>query len=217
MGKTDLTRLYPTAYKASKVPELVRLPPANYLSISGTGDPDGQPFAHAIQALYSVAYTIKFSSKQSGKDFIVPRLEALWSFDTVQFGNPSLDMAPQQIPRESWNYRLLLRMPEFVRPETLTGAIDKVSGKKQLLRAADVTWFNLHEGDCVQLLHTGPFSTEPESLKQIAAFMKEHGLEHNGQHHEVYLSDFRKTPAERLKTILREPVKRQHPEESSEL
>jgi hypothetical protein len=98
-------------------------------------------------------------------------------------------------------------MPEFVKPEDLVNAIDKVSGEKRIQKATAVEWFTLEEGRSVQIMHLGSFSTEPESLKKISVFMDNNRLSRNGLHHEIYLSDFRKTAPEKLRTILREPVK----------
>lgn len=101
----------------------------------------------------------------------------------------------------------MIRLPEFVRTEEISTAIEQVIAKKQLARAREITLFNMREGKVVQMLHTGPFDLEPESLLQMQQFMTAHGLQRNGQHHEIYLSDFRKTAPQKLRTILREPVK----------
>jgi hypothetical protein len=98
-------------------------------------------------------------------------------------------------------------MPGFVSKHDVQQAIDTVVFKKKLDLAKEITLHEMKEGSCVQMLHVGPFDTEPDTLKQIDAFCKEKGLIQNGHHHEIYLSDFRKTSPEKLKTILREPVK----------
>lgn len=205
--KLDLTKQFRQAFTAGKKPEIVELQEAHYLSIEGIGDPSGEAFSENIQALYSTAYGIKFTCKANGNDFIVPKLEALWSFDMTRYADITMAEAPLRIPRNEWNYRLLLRMPEFVEAELALKTAQTVAISKKISQATRIGWFTLHEGKCVQLLHTGPFSTEPESLAVLAAFMDDKKLAHNGLHHEVYLSDFRKTPPEKLRTILREPVK----------
>ncbi|WP_300666118.1 GyrI-like domain-containing protein [Fluviicola sp.] len=207
MTKLDLTKEYKAYYTAKNKPELLTIEKASFLSITGKGDPSGQDYAENIQALYSVAYGVKFLCKALGKDFVVPKLEGLWSFDTDKYQGFAMDEAPLKIPRSEWNYRMLIRMPDFVTKEQLEQAIQTVVSKKQIGLAAYVEFYEMEEGKVVQMLHVGPFSDEPETLKQILAFCEEHQLIKNGLHHEIYLSDFRKTAPEKLKTILREPVK----------
>jgi hypothetical protein len=206
MAKTDLTKLYKTYYQASKNPEIIELGAAQYLSLVGKGDPSAQAFTDNIQALYATAYAIKFQCKEAGHDFVVPKLEALWWFDATKYSNLSIAATPLKVPRSEWEYRLLIRMPDFVAAAAVTAAIAAVVHKKQLVKARDIELFSYWEGKCVQVLHVGPFDREPETLEQIAAFSALKGLVKRGLHHEIYLSDFRKTPQEKLKTILREPV-----------
>lgn len=207
MEKTDLTKTCKNYYKASTKPELVTIEEARYLSLKGKGDPNELPFTHRVQALYSTAYALKFKCKETGNDFTVPKLEALWWFDIEKFGIPSLAEAPKVIPRSHWEYRLLIRMPDFVTIKDMKAAIENVVQSKNITLAKEVEWYRMQEGKCVQMLHIGPFSKEPESLLKMEAFMEEKGLKKNRLHHEIYLSDFRLTAPDRLKTILREPVK----------
>lgn len=208
MEKLDLTKKYKSYYKSKGKPEIVHFEAVNYLSITGIGDPSGEEFAQKIAALYPVAYTIKFECKADGKDFVVPKLEGLWSFDLSKYEGITMENAPKKIPRSEWAYKLLIRMPDFVHQEMVQKAISKVKVKKgQLPFINELTFHTMNEGKCVQILHVGPFDTEPESLAKIQDFCKEHGLHKNGEHHEIYLSDFRKTAPEKLKTILREPVR----------
>lgn len=184
--------------------ELKRVP---YISVAGKGDPSEQPFADCVEALYSVAYAAKFEYKAKGNDFIVSKLEGLWWYDKKQYPEKTMTGAPSEIPRSDWEYRLLIRIPDFVEKESIAHAAGAVVAKKGLELANEVAFFELEEGLCVQMLHVGPFATESLTLEKMAVFMKENRLGENGLHHEIYLSDFRKTAAERLKTILREPVK----------
>ncbi len=207
MEKTDLSRQYRDYFKATTSPQIVIIEPAQFISIAGEGDPANEKFAEAIQALYTTAYTVKSICKSLQKDFVVSKLEGLWWFDEARYGNPSIAEAPQMIPREGWQYRLLIRLPIFVTAEMISTAVDTVVSGKQMQRAEGVKWFSMSEGSCVQILHVGPFATEPESLLKIDTLIKAKGLAKNGLHHEIYLSDFRKTAPEKLKTILREPVK----------
>lgn len=207
MTKLDLTKEHKAYYTATSKPELLTIGKAQFLSIPGKGDPSGQTYADKLQALYSVAYAVKFLYKAMDKDFVVAKLEGLWSFDEDKYAGLSADEAPLKIPRSEWNYRMLIRIPDFVTREQLERAVKTVVNQKQISLAAEIEWFEMEEGKVVQMLHKGPFSEEPETLKQIVAFCEEHRLSKNGLHHEIYLSDPRKTAPEKLKTILREPVK----------
>lgn len=207
MEKLDLSKVYRHYYTAKTRPELVNIEPAKFISITGKGDPSGKPFADNIAALYSTAYTIKFSFKSNNKDFVVSKLEGLWWYDENKFKNKAAANTPAEVPRSEWEYRLLIRMPEFVEKQDMDVAIKTVIDKKALTLASQVEYFEMKEGQCVQMLHIGPFSTEPETIQKIISFININGFERNGYHHEIYLSDFRKTAPEKLKTILREPVK----------
>ncbi|MEJ1239346.1 GyrI-like domain-containing protein [Chryseolinea sp. T2] len=207
MEKLDLTKKYKTYYHAKTSPEMVTIEKARFISICGKGDPSEKPFTERIEALYPTAYAIKFAFKEQGKDFVVSKLEGLWWFDTNKFRGKSISNSSVDVPREEWEYRLLIRMPEFVTKQDVEKAIRTVVEKKKVALAKEIEYFEMHEGTCVQMLHVGPFSTEPESLKKIEAFTAEKRLGQAGLYHEIYLSDFRKVKPEKLKTILREPVK----------
>ena len=207
MTKIDLTKIYPDYYRAGKQPSVVEFPEAFYLSILGKGDPDDTVFQQRLQALYTIAYTIKFVHKLKQKDFVVPKLEGLWWFDREKYAALSLGEAPLKIPRNEWHYRLLLRVPKFVTQGDVTAAIAKALRKSKTDLVREVFFFELTEGKCVQMTHLGPFDKEPETLQKMQDFMNEHQLVMNGLHHEIYLSDFRRTEPGKLKTILREPVR----------
>ncbi|HEX2534878.1 MAG TPA: GyrI-like domain-containing protein [Chitinophagaceae bacterium] len=206
MMKTDLVKTDKTYYTARPTPTLVTLEPVAYLALEGTGDPSGAAFTRHIEALYTTAYTLKFTCKEAGADFTVPKLEGLWWYDTVQYGSIRPAEAAVCIPRSEWKYRLLIRMPSFINRYNAEEARKAALQRKGLPDIEKVTFFTMAEGLCVQLLHTGPFDREAESLEKIVAFMDQQGLRSNGLHHEIYLSDFRKTKPEALKTILREPA-----------
>ncbi|MNQ00865.1 Bacterial transcription activator, effector binding domain [compost metagenome] len=207
MSKLDLTKTDKIYYKAKTTPEIVFIEKANYISLTGKGDPSGKDFSEKIQALYTTAYVIKFMQKAMNNDFVVPKLEALWGFDNEKYASVSMDEAPQKIPRSEWNYRIMIRMPDFVTQEQTEEAIMIAVNKKQNALAKTIEFFEMEEGKVIQILHIGPFETEPQTLKKIQEFSTENNLLQNGLHHEIYLSDFRKTAPEKLKTILREPVK----------
>jgi hypothetical protein len=207
MSKLDLTKQYKSYFTAKTKPELVEIERAQYISICGKGDPSEKPFADRIETLYSTAYTLKFACKAKDQDFVVSKLEGLWWYDEERFsGNTMLD-TPTAVPRSESEYRLLIRLPDFVAAPDLEKAKEAVTAKKNNPLVKELEFFTLTEGKCVQMLHVGPFSTEPETLQQIGEFIAANKLGRNGLHHEIYLSDFRKTEPAKLKTILREPVK----------
>lgn len=110
-----------------------------------------------------------------------------------------------EVPRSEWEYRLLIRIPDFVTKEDVESGKELALKKKKDVKVKDVEYLEMNEGTSVQMMHIGPFSTERESLRQVEAFMNRHHLKRGGHHHEIYLSDFRKTAPDKLKTILREP------------
>lgn len=207
MEKLDLSKQYKSYYTAKGKPELVYIEKAQYLAIQGKGDPSGDAFMQKIQALYPIAYALKFAFKAKGKDFVVAKLEGLWWYDEKRFRNATIDNAPKTIPRSEWEYQLLIRIPDFIGQDDVESAVASTIAAKGLTAAGEVTFFEMEEGKVAQMLHTGPFDTEPETLAKLNIFMTDNNLSRNGLHHEIYLSDFRKTPPDKLKTILREPVK----------
>ncbi|MGK8501375.1 GyrI-like domain-containing protein [Nocardia asiatica] len=182
--KIDLFRADEHYYGASAQPVVKAFPPYDYVTVEGAGDPDGPVFATAVQTLYRAAYRAKKAAKAAGQDFVVPKLEGLWWVES--------DAPPLTVPREQWRWKLLIRMPEVVTADMVTGA----------------TFERLTEGDAIQALHRGPYATEPETLARMDALMAAEGWRHSGRHHEIYLSDPRRTPDEKKKTILRQPVRR---------
>jgi hypothetical protein len=200
--KIDLFKLHKDQYVASKQPQFVEIPEARYLAVSGRGEPGGEEFAAKIGALYGVAYTVKMTRKFAGKqDYTVCKLEGQWWVDGERQNFAATD-------RKQWNWKLLIRTPDFVRDEELNEAVTTLlqKGKEQEVR--QVGFESFAEGTCVQMLHVGPYDSEPETILKMQAFAEEQGMELRGRHHEIYLSDPRRVPPERLKTILRHPVKK---------
>ncbi|MBO9202446.1 MULTISPECIES: GyrI-like domain-containing protein [Niastella] len=206
MEKLDLTKKYKGYYAAKATPEITEVGPAQFLAITGMGDPSDKPFANNIEALYSTAYAIKFAFKAKEMDFVVSKLEGLWWYDEIKYPGKTIETAVD-IPRSEWQYKLLIRLPDFVSENECTKAKETVVTKKNIQLAKEVEYFEMTEGKCVQMLHVGPFSTEPQTLLKIGAFITANNFLKNGLHHEIYLSDFRKTEPAKLKTILREPVR----------
>jgi len=208
MEKLDMIKTYKACYTATSKPALVDIGPARYLSIMGIGDPSGTVFPEKIRALYATAYTIKFMFKALEQDFAVPKLEAQWWFDEERLGRHTIMDTPGKVARAEWEYRLLIRLPDYIGQKAVSDAVMTVIEKKKISEAASVKLFEMTEGLCVQVMHEGPFDKEPETLQRIEAFVQENNLLQNGLHHEIYLSDFNRTSPHKLRTILREPVRR---------
>lgn len=199
MSKLDLTKEFKSYYTAAMNPELVTIEKGLFVTITGKGDPNGEAFGEVTAALYAVAYGIKFSSKEKGRDFTVSKLEGFWWVD-----DPTTD--PLKVTRDQWNYELAIRLPEAVTLSQFSEAVVAAEKKKKSAYIRQVDFKEIEEGLCVQMLHVGPFSEESVTLKKIDDFMQQHGWHMNGRHHEIYLSDYRKVAPEKLKTILRHPV-----------
>jgi hypothetical protein len=199
--KIDLFKLHKDQYAAPKTPTLVTIEEAAYLAIDGRGAPGGEEFTDKIGALYGVAYTVKMTRKSGdAQDYVICKLEAIWSFD-----NPSQTF--ETAPPESWSWKMMIRTPDLVEPEELQRAADMLIEKGKAPQADQVRLERLSEGLCVQMLHVGPYDQEGRTVAQMEAFAREQGLTFHGHHHEIYLSDPRRVPPERLKTILRHPVR----------
>lgn len=138
--------------------------------------------------------------KKEGKDFTVAKLEGLWWLES--------DKPALEVPREEWRWKLLIRMPEFVTSENVEKAKAGVIKKKGIELIDEIKFEKVTEGKCVQILHIGPYSTEHEAIAKMKKFMDDNNLLENGIHHEIYLSDPRKVAPEKMKTILRQPVKK---------
>ncbi|MCC3372629.1 GyrI-like domain-containing protein [Cohnella sp. REN36] len=200
--KLDLSKADKTYYSATNRPALVHLDALSYLSIADKGAPDGPVFANATEALYTVAYGVKGLCKKENQDFTVPKLEGLWWVESDKYA--------LEVPREEWHWKLLIRMPDFVNRESVDSALaNAIAKKKDLEQVHRVVFETLHEGACVQMMHIGPYRTEPDTIEKIHSFMKQHSFVQNGLHHEIYLSDPRKVDPSSMKTILRFPVKQQ--------
>lgn len=208
MKKLDLSKEYKSYYSAKTQPELMEIEAVRYISITGKGDPGGTLFAEHLAALYPVAYGLKFHAKELGQDFVVPKLEALWDFDEQKYGNVSMEEAPLKIPRSEWSYRLLIRLPDFIKNEAVELIKDQAyaKAKKPSDLIGKVELFEMPAKKIVQMLHIGPFDKEVETLTVLKEFIDQHQFGKGGLHHEIYLTDYRKTAPEKLRTILRETV-----------
>lgn len=182
--------------------EVVDLPARNYLMVDGAGDPNTAPeYAAALEALYPVAYTVKFASKrQLGRDYVVPPLEGLWWADDMEAFTGSRDAA-------QWRWTMMILVPDWVEAAMVAEAVAAVAAGEPPARLADVRFAPLAEGRCVQTLHLGPYAEEgPILVRMHHEFIPQQGLRMTGRHHEIYLSDPRRTAPDKLRTILRQPV-----------
>ncbi|WP_243697178.1 GyrI-like domain-containing protein [Aeromicrobium phragmitis] len=181
---------------------ILDVPELRYLMIDGHGDPNtSQEYADALAALYPVAYTLKFASKRElGRDYVVPPLEGLWWADDMSVFTSARD-------KSRWDWTMMILVPEWITRELIDAAIEQVASKRRPARLDDFRWDSLREGRCVQTLHVGPFDDEADVLARMhEEFIPENGFRMVSTHHEIYLSDPRRTAPERLRTILRQPV-----------
>jgi hypothetical protein len=201
LPKLDLYKVHKADYIAPKKPAIVRLKPATYLAISGQGAPGGDEFTACIGALYGMSFTIKMTRKFAGQqDYSVCKLEGQWWAD-------GSDSSLANAPKEQWLWKLMIRTPEFIKEKDLEQAAAVLVKRGKGANVERVGLETLDEGDCVQMLHVGPYEKESETIALMEAFGEKQRLRFHGRHHEIYLSDPRRVPPERLKTILRHPVK----------
>ena len=207
MMTLDLKKRLKPLYKLSaKQPEIVDVPPLRFLMIDGSGDPNtAQAFKDALQTLYSTAYALKFMlKKQRGINYLVMPSEGLWWVDDLaelNFGDKS-----------NWRWTMMIVQPEVVTEADFAQARAQVKAKKNPPGLESVRLDTYHEGLSAQILHLGSYETEAPTIERLEQFIAAENLEHNGRHHEIYLNDFTRTAPEKLKTIIRYPVRpRKHP------
>jgi hypothetical protein len=198
--KLDLYKVHKFEYVTPKKPVLVNVKPAQYLSIEGKGEPGGEVFHKMVGALYGIAYTVKMTKKFAGKDYKVCQLEGLW------WGSGKETDFLKNLPK-TWNWKLLVRVPGFIKAKDVQDAVKKLKEKGKGAGADKVKLETIQEGQCVQMLHVGPYNQEQGTITQMMDFVREKGLACHGRHHEIYLSDPRRVPTSRLRTILRHPVR----------
>jgi hypothetical protein len=196
--KVDLFKQHRGEYVTPKTPVLITAKTASYLTIAGKGAPGAEAFQSSIGALYGAAYTIKMAKKAEGHDYKVPALEAQWWVDG--------DRCFMEVPKSDWHWKLLIRVPALVKEIDLQNAVVALEKKKKEGPIRDVKLEHIVEGQCVQMLHTGPYDNEQVTIEQMLSFVKTKGLSFTGLHHEIYLSDPRRVAHDKLKTILRHPV-----------
>lgn len=206
----DFKKEYKEYYMPKNKPELVTVPKANYIAVRGEGNPNEEDGAYqrALGVLYAVAYTLKMSDKSGYRmegffDYVVPPLEGFW----WQEGTTGVDYSD----KSSFHWISVIRLPDFVTQKDFDWALEAAAKKKKLDCSA-AEFLTVDEGLCVQMMHLGPFDDEPESVALMDAYLRENGyvndLNQTRLHHEIYLTDARRTAPERWKTVIRHPVRR---------
>jgi hypothetical protein len=199
--KVDFKRELRELYAPRREPSLVEVPELAFLMVDGHGDPNtAAAYRDAIETLYAVAYTAKFTVRQApnGVDFGVMPLEGLW-------------WAPQMSKfttedKSAWSWTAMIMQPAPVTAEIVEAARDKVAAKKALPALELLRFEPWREGLAAQLMHLGPYADEGPTIKRLHAFIAEQGYEPTGKHHEIYLSDPNRSAPEKLRTVIRQPV-----------
>lgn len=206
----DFKKEYKEFYLAKNKPQIVTVPPMNYIAVRGTGDPNEERGAYktAIAVLYAVSYTIKMSKLGDHRidgyyDFVVPPLEGFWWQDGVQ--------GVDYTNKASFHWISVIRLPDFVTQEDFEWAVAEATRKKKL-DCSIAEFMTIDEGKCVQIMHIGPYDDEPATVAVMDQYLGANGYENDfsltRMHHEIYLSDARKIAPEKWKTVIRHPVKK---------
>ena len=179
---------------------LLEVPAQQFIAVSGKGNPNTAPeYGAAVEALYAVAYTLKFASRHAGRDFVVGPLEGLW-------WSPTPEVFTSRA-KDEWLWRMLISQPDWVTEQDIKEATETALAKKKNPTIAKVEHEILHEGTCAQVLHIGSYDDETPIMTALhTEYLPAQGLTERGHHHEIYLGDPRKTAPEKLKTVIRQPV-----------
>ena len=200
----NLQKIDTTYYSAKKTPELVDLDTYYFLTVSGKSSPEAPVFLASLELLYAVAYAVKYTCKAEDLDFVVPKMEGYWWID----GGLEVQHEFSKTPRDQWNWKISIRMPDFVENEHFVRASEKTRLKNPELDIDRISFERVNEGLSVQCLHQGSYENEEPTILSMMEFIHKNDLVVNGYHHEIYLSDPRRTPEEKLRTILRYALKR---------
>ena len=204
----DFKKEYREYYLPPQTPVIVDVPPMNYVAVRGQGNPNDEDseYKASIELLYGIAFTIKMSKMGDHRiegyfDFVVPPLEGLWWSETgeVDYGR-----------KQDFHFISMLRLPDFVTREDFDWAVETATKKKKK-DFSKAEFFHYEEGKCVQCMHLGSYDMEPVTIGRLKALVAQEGLsiaiDDKRRHHEIYLSDPRKTAADKLRTVIRYPVK----------
>ncbi len=207
MPKVDLKKESKELYNPSaKEVSIVNVPEMSFLMIDGEGDPNtSQEYQDSVEALFSVSFKAKFiSEKENSQDYVVMPLEGLWWVENME----DFDIRD----KSSWKWIAMIRQPDFITKALIKRAIEEVGKKKNLPALSGIRFQSLNEGLSAQIMHIGPYSEESPTIEKLHNFIEEGGYEFDGslpgeKHHEIYISDMRRTKPEKLKTILRQPMR----------
>ena len=205
----DFKKEYKEFYMPKNKPEIVNVPAMNYIAVRGKGDPNEEngSYQKAIGILYAVAYTLKMSYKTNYKidgffEYVVPPLEGFWWQDHTD----RIDYTD----KSSFNWISVIRLPDFITKKDFDWAVETAQKKKKI-DCTSAEFLTLEEGLCVQMMHFGSFDDEPQSVSIINEYIENNGYENyineKRLHHEIYLSDARKVPTEKWKTVIRHPIR----------
>jgi len=194
--KKELKHLYGSS---SKKVVIVEVPSMNYFMVDGEGGPAAESYQQAIEALYGLSFTVKFDVKKGvGLDYTVMPLEGLWwAKDITAF---SADR------KDEWLWKMMIMQPDHVTAKHVNAATKQLREKKNPLALDKIRFESYHEGPSVQILHIGPYDDEGPTIAQMHKFIDENGYQLHMKHHEIYLSDPRRSKPEKLKTVLRQPI-----------
>ena len=205
----DFKKEYREFYLPKDKPHIVTVPKMNYIAVRGSGDPniEGGEYKKAIGLLYNIAFTIKMSKRSDHRiegyfDYVVPPLEGFWWQD----GMTDIDYGH----KENFKWISVIRLPDFVSKDDFDWAVSQATNKKKM-DFSKVEFITIEEGLCVQCMHIGSYDDEPRTVKMMNEYINENGYENDLSmtrlHHEIYLSDARKVSADRLKTVIRHPIR----------
>ena len=202
MTKIDYKKEFKSLFKPSTMKvEIVEVPQMNFLMIDGKGDPNTSiEYQEAVEALYSLAYALKFMIKKGDLaiDYGVLPLEGLWWMD---------DMSQFSVEKkDDWKWTMMIMQPAVVTPRLFYEAFEQVKKKKDSAGLPKMRFESFSEGKVAQIMHIGPFTEEGPTIEKVHAFIEQQGCERRGKHHEIYLSDIRKAAPEKWKTIIRQPM-----------
>ncbi len=202
MEKYDVKKARKQLYPPPKGFAVVEVPELQYLAVDGKGDPNtADAYADAVAALYGTAYALKFASKRTlGRDFVVAPMEGLWRAD-----DPAVFLTRR---KEAWEWTMMIGQPEWITEEMVVAAAGEAAAKHPNPALEHLRLGSFTEGLCVQTLHIGSYDAETPVLERLHEhYLPYNKLTFNGDHHEIYLSDARRTAPAKLRTILRQPVK----------
>ena len=216
----DYKKEYKEFYLPPQNPELIEVPSMNFAAVRGQGNPneEGGAYKEAIGLLYGVAFTVKMSKLGDQRidgyfDYVVPPLEGFWWMDPAEGDceRPAALSGIDYSRKDDFQWISVIRLPDFVKKADFDWAVAE-AGRKKRMDFSKVAFWTVQEGLCVQCMHLGPYDDEPATIRKMDAFAQANGyvpdLSSSRRHHEIYLSDARKCAPERLKTVIRHPIKR---------